>query len=87
MSNVKHIHEVLFLFQEKGAYESEDALFTHIKERHGDDVQFTSCSNESFGLGAVVEFLVSREKIVQNTDGSLALHPTMTMCDGHEHHH
>ncbi len=85
--NVKHIHEVLFLFQEKGKYANEEELFASIKQRHGDDVQFISCSNQPFGLDAVVPFLLDREKIIRNTDGSLQLHPTMTMCDGHEHHH
>ncbi len=87
MNNIKHIHEVLFLFQEKGFFPSEENLFATIKERHGDDVQFVSCSNQPFGLDAVVDFLVGREKIIQNEDGSLSLHPAMTMCDGHEHHH
>lgn len=84
MSNIKHIHEVLFLFQEKGSYANEEALFADIKERHGKDVAFTSCSNQPFGLDAVVDFLLQREKIVQNADGSLSLHPNMTMCNGHE---
>ncbi len=87
MSNVKHIHEVLFLFQELGSFENEETLIKVIKQRHGDDVQFTSCSNQPFGLGEVVDFLVGREKIVKNPDGSLVLHPEMSMCNGHEHHH
>ncbi|PVX52338.1 putative metal-binding protein [Balneicella halophila] len=86
MSNVKHIHEVLFLFQEKATFQSEEALFDEIKKRHGEDVGFTSCSNEPFGLDKVVDFLVNREKIVKNADGSLALHPDMSMCNGHENH-
>ncbi len=87
MSNVKHIHEVLFLFQELGSFENEEALLKTIKQRHGNDVQFTSCSNQPFDVEEVVSFLTQREKIIQNPDGSLVLHPTMTMCDGHEHHH
>lgn len=87
MSNVKHIHEVLFIFQEKGTFPNEEALFDAVKEKHGEDVVFTSCSNEPFGLDRVVDFLLGREKIVKNADGSLALHPNMSMCNGHEGHH
>lgn len=87
MSNIKHIHEVLFLFQERGSFPNEEALFAFIKERHGEDVAFTSCSNQPFGLDGVVDFLTQREKIVRNSDGSLSLHPDMTMCNGHEDHH
>lgn len=83
--NIKHIHEVLFLFQELGSFPSTDALFSTIKERFGEDVQFISCSQQPFGLEEVVGFLTQRNKIVLNADGSLALHPTMTMCDGHNH--
>ncbi len=87
MSNVKHIHEVLFLFQEFGGFESEEVMKAVVRERHGDDVAFTSCSNQPFGLEQVVDFLTQREKIIQNPDGSLMLHPAMSMCNGHEHHH
>lgn len=87
MSNIKHIHEVLFLFQEKQKFKNAEALHTCIKSRLGDDVAFVSCSNEPFEIDKVVDFLVQREKIVINNDDSLSLHPTMTMCDGHEHHH
>ncbi len=87
MNNIKHVHEVLFLFQELGSFENEETLLKVIKQRHGDDVQFISCSNQPFGLEEVVTFLTDREKIVKNPNGSLVLHPTMTMCDGHEHHH
>ncbi len=90
MNNIKHIHEVLFLFQEVGNFANEKDLFKLIKERHGNDVLFTSCSNQPLGLGGVVDFLINRRKIVQNPDGSLSLHPAMKMCDGHhdhDHHH
>lgn len=87
MENIKHIHEVLFLFQEKGIFENVEALHTLIKERLGNDVAFVSCSNQPFGIDQVLDFLLQREKIVQNADGSLILHPNMEMCDGHNHHH
>ncbi len=86
MENIKHIHEVLFLFQEIGRFENQESLFKTIKERLGDDVQFVSCSNQPFGLDKVVDFLVQRNKIIQNPDGSLILHSSMSMCDGHHHH-
>ncbi len=86
MENIKHIHEVLFLFQEIGKFESEKALIALIHERFGNDVQFVSCSNQPFGVDGVVEFLLGRQKIVENANGSLELHPDMTMCDGHTHH-
>ncbi len=87
MNNIQHIHEVLFLFQELGSFENEEHLSKIIKERLGEDVKFVSCSNEPFGLDSVVDFLTQRNKIVQNPDGSLILHPQMKMCNGHEHHH
>ncbi len=87
MNNVKHIHEVLFIFQEIGSFKNEETLLEIIKERHGDDVTFISCSNEPFGLEYVVPFLLSKgNKIVLNEDGSLELHPAMKMCDGHLKH-
>lgn len=89
MNNIRHIHEVLFLFQKEGSFDNEEVLFTSIKGKFGEDVSFISCSKKPFGLEEVVPFLTKREKIVQNADGSLTLHPNMTMCDGHEdgHHH
>ncbi len=87
MSNIRHVHDVLFLFQEVGGFENEDSLLKALQERFGDDVQFTSCSNKIFGLDGVVKFLAKRRKIVQNPDGSFSLHPEMTMCDGHHDHH
>lgn len=89
MTNLRHIHEVLFLFQKEERFDNEEALFTAIKGKFGEDVAFISCSNKPFGLLEVVPFLTKRNKIVQNTDGSLSLHPDMTMCNGHEdgHHH
>lgn len=89
MTNLRHIHEVLFLFQKEERFNNEEALFTAIKGKFGEDVAFISCSNKPFGLLEVVPFLTKRNKIVQNTDGSLSLHPDMTMCNGHEdgHHH
>ncbi len=87
MNNVQHIHEVLFLFQELGSFSNEDQLFETIKERLGNDVSFTSCCNKPFRLDQVVGFLVKKNKIVKNSDGSLSLHPNMKMCDGHSHHH
>ncbi len=86
MDNIKHIHEVLFLFQEIGSFNSEESLFETIKERFGNDVKFISCSNQPFGLDGVVDFLTQRNKIIQKADGSLHLHSGMTMCDGHHHH-
>lgn len=89
MNNIRHIHEVIFLVQKKGKYENTASLHNDIIDTMGEDVQFSSCSNNTFSLDKVVEFLVDRNKIVVNTDGSIKLHPEMTMCNSHEdgHHH
>ncbi len=84
MENIKHIHEVLFIFQEIGKFENEESLIKVVKERLGDDVQFMSCSHVAFGLEEVVPFLLGRSKIIRNDDGSLMLHPSMSMCGGHK---
>ncbi len=88
MSNVKHVHEVLFLFQEFKTFADETQMLSVIKSRLGDDVQFISCSQTPFPLEDVLHFLLERDKIIRHDDGSLSLHPSMTMCDGeHDHEH
>lgn len=89
MDNIKHIHEVLFLFQRTGGYNDVKEMETDIKANLGEDVRFVSCSDTPFGIDEVVPFLTSRNKIIVSPDGSLRLHPEMTMCNGHEdgHHH
>lgn len=89
MENIKHIHEVLFLFQKTGGYGSIKEMEADIEANLGKNVQFVSCSNTPFGMESVVPFLTSRNKIVVHPNGSLRLHEAMTMCNGHEdgHHH
>ncbi len=87
MEAIKHIHEVLFIFQELESFKNEDALIKEIHSRFGEGIQFVSCSNIPFGVEEVVPFLKDRQKIIQKENGELILHPSMTMCDGHEKSH
>ncbi len=85
MYNIRHIHEVILMMQkdERANYENEEALIDDIFSKFGKNVKFTSCSNFAFSITEVMPFLLEREKIILNKNGSIQLNPSLVMCDGH----
>jgi len=63
MENLRHIHEVLHIIYNSEKVFTAKSLYNEISSRFGDDVQFTSCSDNVFPMKEVVPFLLSRGKI------------------------
>ena len=84
MNNIKHIHEVVFLIEKNNQKWSPDDLIMAISNTWGSDVQFGSCSGNAFPKEYALDFLINRQKVVLNQEGKVELHPSMTLCDGHE---
>jgi probable metal-binding protein len=63
MNNIRHIHEVLNMIYSTDKKYSSYELTTHLQDVFGEDVHFTSCSENVFPLNEVVPFLLSRNKI------------------------
>lgn len=75
MENIHHIHEVLnILFNTEKKYKVEE-LYSSLKSQFGEDVHFTSCSDNVFPVQEVVPFLLSREKIRLSEDTIIPLTP------------
>jgi probable metal-binding protein len=75
MENIHHIHEVLhLLFNTEKQYKIEE-LYSTLKNQFGDDVQFTSCSDNVFPVQEVIPFLLSREKIRLSDDTIIPMTP------------
>lgn len=78
MNNIHHIHEILhLLFGAEETYTVE-ALHQEILDRYGEDVQFTTCGDNLFGIDGVIPFLQSREKITLQGNNIIPLTPA---CD------
>ena len=63
MDNIRHIHEVLNMIYSTDKKYSSYELTSHLQKIFGEDVHFTSCSENVFPLTEVVPFLLSRNKI------------------------
>ncbi len=63
MDNIRHIHDVLNLIYSTDKKYSKYELTAHLQDVFGEDVHFTSCSENVFPLSEVVPFLLSRNKI------------------------
>lgn len=75
MKNIHHIHEVLHLiFNSEKKYTIEE-LHGELKSQFGDDVQFTSCSENVFPIQEVIPFLLGREKIRLSENTIIPLTP------------
>lgn len=75
MSNIRHIHEVLgILYQTENSFTIQE-LTAHLQMVFGDDVHFTSCSDNIFPLHEVVSFLLSRNKIRLEEETIIPLTP------------
>jgi len=64
--------------------ENRSYTFDEFKEmiiaEFGNDIVFTSCSDNIFDISEVPSFLLSREKIVIEDD-MIKPHPALTACD------
>jgi probable metal-binding protein len=84
MSNINHIHEVIFLIEKHNEEWTPDQLVDAISDTWGSDVQFGSCSGNAFPKENALEFLIDRQKVVVSEEGKVVLHPSMKICNGHE---
>ncbi len=84
MTNLKHIHEVIFLIEKNNGAWSSEGLLNGISEAWGEDVHFGSCSGTAFPKEYALDFLLSREKVMISEEGKIVLHPSMQIYQGHE---
>ncbi len=84
MSEVKHIHEVIFLIEENNKLWLPENLIEAIAQTWGEDIQFSSCSGTAFPKEEALDFLLNRNKVIINKEGKIELHSTMKICNGHE---
>ena len=63
MDNIRHIHEVLNIIYNTDKRYSMAELPQFLQEAFGQDVSFTSCSDNIFPVNEVISFLLSRNKI------------------------
>ena len=84
MTNIKHIHEVIFLIEQNNNEWTPEELIEAIGETWGNDVHFGSCSGNAFPKEFALNFLVDRQKAMLSEEGKVALHPSMKICDGHK---
>lgn len=82
-----HIHHVIFLIeQNQGQPYTHATLQEAIAQTWGRDVHFVACSGVPFPANEALPFLLSRNKVVVDGQGQIALHPSMSICNGHEAH-
>ena len=84
MNTIKHIHEVIFLIEKNNKQWTPEELVEAIGDTWGHDVHFGSCSGNAFPKEYALDFLLSRQKVVMSEEGKVTLHPSMTICKGHE---
>ena len=84
MTNIKHIHEVIFLIEKNNDQWTPDQLVEAIGNTWGSDVHFGACSGNAFPKEYALDFLLSRQKVVLTDEGKITLHPSMHICSGHE---
>ncbi len=84
MTNIKHIHEVIFLIEKNNGQWTPEELEEAIGNAWGADVHFGSCSGNAFPKENALDFLINRQKAVLSDNGKVGLHPSMQICDGHD---
>lgn len=75
MENIHHIHEVLHLIFNTEKKYTIEGLHGELISQFGDDVQFTSCSDNVFPIQEVIPFLLGREKIRLSENTIIPLTP------------
>ncbi len=84
MAVIKHIHEVIFLVEKHNGQLTPTELVKTIGNTWGDDIHFGACSGMPFPKELALDFLLNRQKVVLTDSGTIALHPAMQICTGHE---
>lgn len=74
-----HIHNVLDLLVEAEKPLKEEELIEKIVNDYGKDVYFANCSDRLFQKEEVVNFLLSKNKIVVE-DGLISFNPASDKC-------
>lgn len=85
MQNIKHIHEVIFLIEKNNDQWTPEELIEAISDSWGSDIHFGACSGNAFPKENALDFLINRNKVVLSEKGKVTLHPSMQICNGHEH--
>lgn len=84
MNNIRHIHEVIFLIENYRDTLTPAELLDHISNTWGADVHFEACAGEPFPKESALDFLLKRQKVLVTENGTVILHPSMQICNGHE---
>lgn len=58
-----HIHEVLDIIYDSDKIFTIDSLKEEVILRFGNDVEFTSCADDRFGIEEMINFMQNRGKI------------------------
>jgi probable metal-binding protein len=75
MNKIRHIHEVLEIIYGAEKKYTTTSLIKELQEIFGEEVNFTSCSDNVFPLTGVISFLLSRNKIRLDEDVIIPLTP------------
>ena len=73
---IRHIHEVLDILSNSENQYSTESLIEEVKNRFGDQIHFTSCSENVFPADEIIPFLLSRNKIEINGNMITPLTPS-----------
>ena len=71
MPKVMHAHGLLQLLMESEGPVSREALRELVRERFGEDIYYTNCTQQLYTFDQMLEFLEAREKVVVE-NGNLA---------------
>ncbi len=77
-----HVHEILRKIQSLDkTFGSKEEFSSWIKDNFGENTTFFACSAENLSHKDIYEFLIFKEKIVDQ-NGRISIAPQMSMCDG-----
>ncbi len=77
--NIVHIHNVLDILVDSETPYTEENLIGKISNEFGKDVQFSSCADHIFPKEEVVQFLLSKNKIIIE-NGLIRFNVTSERC-------
>jgi probable metal-binding protein len=67
--NQVHGHEVMHMMLDSGVAYTRDSLRQAIIKRFGSETRFFTCSAEGLTADTLIDFLASRGKFIETTDG------------------
>lgn len=77
--NTIHIHEILDIIYSSNNAFTIDTLKKEVQRIYGQDVHFTSCADQRFGIEEMVNFMHSRGKI--EIEGDQIFPAGASFCD------